>query len=692
MTRIELVSSGVVDMYDDVALSLNFSIADIQEPDKRTASYSKTILLPGTKNNNDRFKHIYNIDSYCNFNPNNKARIVVYQNDVFILEGYLRLNNIIDNDGIIEYDVVVYSDNANLFFDISDRELTDLDFSDLNHVYTQSTIEASWIAPVGVGYVYPAIMYGNVPPSKTEDYKPAIYVKEYIDRIFRQAGYQYTSPFFSSDYFKRLIIPFTGGTPKLTEEDMSQRYVRVVKYAATSYPKAPNSFTYTDVDWDLVANDFLSQANATTNIITVARAGQYKFRFSCNFSTTGYIVDNITIWQQSFDVNAGLSPAPNFWVLSNPSQGINNNGVVFESTVHTLKAGDTIKLSVRLQATEVPVITKSFTLSNVDWSMISANANIVASADMPMNIIVPRKVKQKDFFMSIVKMFNLYIDYDKRNSRKVIIEPRDDFYSSGVVVDWNDKIDRSQPIEIMPTVEQLSKTYTYAYKSDRDYYNNGYQNKYSETYGQKRYEVGGDLVKGEKKIDVIFSNTPIVNSGGRLLSSIQSADGKPATTEFNIRILYYNPVYIPVNSVLLLYYAYAGHLDNPYNPYRDLSFGVPREINFNTTVYTNQTLFNLFHRNGLNEITSQHSRVVKAKAILNEADIGSLDFRNIFYFDGHFLRLLSIEDYDTNNIGACTVKFLKIRRKDIPHSSNFNVVQQENYGGLYNDFTEVAQD
>ena len=76
MTRLELVSSGVIDMYDDVAMSFNFSIADIQEPDKRSASYSKTITLPGTRNNNDRFKHIYEIASYCQFNPNNTARVV----------------------------------------------------------------------------------------------------------------------------------------------------------------------------------------------------------------------------------------------------------------------------------------------------------------------------------------------------------------------------------------------------------------------------------------------------------------------------------------------------------------------------------------------------------------------------------------------------------------------------------------
>ena len=51
-TKLELVGSGFLDMFDDVSISLNYSIADIAEPDKRQASYSKTISLPGTANNN----------------------------------------------------------------------------------------------------------------------------------------------------------------------------------------------------------------------------------------------------------------------------------------------------------------------------------------------------------------------------------------------------------------------------------------------------------------------------------------------------------------------------------------------------------------------------------------------------------------------------------------------------------------
>ena len=61
MTRLELIGVGDIDVTNGIPISLNYSIADIREPDKRKAAFSKTITLPGTSRNNDIFKHIYEI-------------------------------------------------------------------------------------------------------------------------------------------------------------------------------------------------------------------------------------------------------------------------------------------------------------------------------------------------------------------------------------------------------------------------------------------------------------------------------------------------------------------------------------------------------------------------------------------------------------------------------------------------------
>ena len=66
----------------------------------------------------------------------------------------------------------------------------------------------------GDGYVYP-ITYpptnGSVETISDEDNYPALYAKTVVDKIFSDAGYNYTNDsFFNTDRFKRLIIPWTN--------------------------------------------------------------------------------------------------------------------------------------------------------------------------------------------------------------------------------------------------------------------------------------------------------------------------------------------------------------------------------------------------------------------------------------------------------------------------------------------------
>ena len=110
-----------------------------------------------------------------------------------------------------------------------------IDFSDLNHTYNRPTQEATWTAPYGDGYLYPMIDYGHNVRYSPEgwryywvtDLKPAVYAKDIIDRIFEFTGFTYTSSIFSSDFFARLIIPFSR--LYLKESVAEQRKFKAVK-------------------------------------------------------------------------------------------------------------------------------------------------------------------------------------------------------------------------------------------------------------------------------------------------------------------------------------------------------------------------------------------------------------------------------------------------------------------------------
>ena len=102
--------------------------------------------------------------------------------------------------------------------------------SEYDHIYNKTNQTNSWATsiikngstyvnfssgnPTGEGYVYPMIDYGfgNGTSYDVRHFYPAVYVKTIIDKIFSEAGFQYESTFFTSQFFKRLIIPYTENT------------------------------------------------------------------------------------------------------------------------------------------------------------------------------------------------------------------------------------------------------------------------------------------------------------------------------------------------------------------------------------------------------------------------------------------------------------------------------------------------
>ena len=145
-----------LDLYEDVEMPLNFSIIDVREPDKRKTSWSKTIKVPGTNNNNRIFQHIYQISGdgwitigntsvYTNFNPSLRREVIIKSDGVQVIKGNLQLKGIRkDSLGKIEYDIIISGDLTSLFFDIGEAKLSDLDFSEWDHDWSKESITQSW--------------------------------------------------------------------------------------------------------------------------------------------------------------------------------------------------------------------------------------------------------------------------------------------------------------------------------------------------------------------------------------------------------------------------------------------------------------------------------------------------------------------------------------------------------------------
>lgn len=236
-----------LDVMEGLDFSFNYSIADVRDPSKRSTEYSKTIKCPGTPNNDALFGHIYDVnisndyDSTSvnvevNFNPNKKASARVISDGVEVMSGVVQLRSITINNRKLDYEVVFIGNLKTIFSVLGDKRIDEkfgidsngdgiidqydpyIDFSDLNHLLTRENQQDSWVAAVGTGYVYPFAEYGDAfdysntgeKIVKVRNLKPAVYAKDIMDRIFAFAGFTYTSTFFDSALFKRLIVPFSN--------------------------------------------------------------------------------------------------------------------------------------------------------------------------------------------------------------------------------------------------------------------------------------------------------------------------------------------------------------------------------------------------------------------------------------------------------------------------------------------------
>jgi hypothetical protein len=308
MTTEKLIIEGVTIPIDKgISTVLTFSIKDIQQPDKVKSSFSKTIKLPGSKAINDKLNFIFEVNSDSTFNPNLKLDAVYYQNDIAVFSGFIQLKDIIKKDyNQVDYSVVLFGETANIFRELGNKFLNDAGmlWSNLDHDYTRVIQENSWdtsyilngvVTPFqyGTGYTYPMINYGNdtdINVYNVNEMFPAVYAKEYIDRMFADSSYTYTSNFFNASLFRHLIIPFNGKEFSPLQSTLLAKRVEAdaplflssgldnYTLDASLYPESVWQSNTIRLSNELVDAD--NQYNPATGEITVGENGIYKLSFN----------------------------------------------------------------------------------------------------------------------------------------------------------------------------------------------------------------------------------------------------------------------------------------------------------------------------------------------------------------------------------------------------------------------------
>jgi hypothetical protein len=657
------------DINDQISVQLTFAIDDVANFASRETTFSKQIVLPGTAANHSIFGHVYEMGSNNPFSPGQPnigaafnvaqtSRAELRLNGLLVLRGIFRLTGIIKDGNFVEYEGALFGELSGLMSEISNKKLEDLDFSEYNHTWDHTTVSASWDNTPGSGYFYPLIDYGlyretAIVSGLDKDYeldtfRPALYVKQYIDKMFAAAGYTYSSTFLNTDYFKSLIIPqnkkqLTNSNPIALDRQADDAFNVTVRNRNAKFP---------------IGSIGLFSANFDSDAFTLGGSVAINAKISATISINSY---------NGFGTPIRIQIRKGSTVLNQITvSDVGDHSLYIENVF--ISVGDVISVRfLDLTFGSDMEYTGDFNV----YTTTATEAFATSGAQLYINDSIPKGIFQKDFLASIVKMFNLYIWEDKENEKRLNIEPYINYLNANDI-DWTYKVARDKSWQISPMGNLNGRIFEYKYKDDNDFYNESYRKKFNQNYADRQFDTGFQFSADRVSTEIIFASSPLIQYPGtdKYLVPIYKKSNELSAEDrmdSNIRILFSKKkscdtwnIRLGINSYPKTSYGYAGHLDDPITPTQDLNFGAPGEVYFTASTYPSTNLFNRFWSGYIAQIADKDSKILRCYVYLKPIDIAQLDFANPIFIDGVRFRLNKITDYDYTNNELVQVELLKI--------------------------------
>ena len=316
------INGRLVDISQDAPFPLTFNISDIKDLNARKGNKSKTITLPGTKNNTALMLSVYTLSStdnivgtnsnFVDFDPSVKAECQYYQNGLLEFNGVAQLMSCKLTDGIWSFDITLVSDTIDYISRLTKIKINELGYSEYNHALTYANQQDTWNGTIqfngspvsnydsqgwkGKGYYYGLIDYGftRATPSTfaVEQIPPQVFCYDILTRAFNYCGITWNSRFLESQRFKKMLMTYPGGdlptitqvqadndslftteNNNLTTGAIINGSIQGYSYGAGSGIWLLNDLTLTDIYNCTVNQDLLSQAQTTDPLLFVAASG-----------------------------------------------------------------------------------------------------------------------------------------------------------------------------------------------------------------------------------------------------------------------------------------------------------------------------------------------------------------------------------------------------------------------------------
>lgn len=621
-----------VEMFQDEKVSVTSTIQNYSDIGKLFTDYSQSFTIPASPKNNAIFSHWYDNAVDNGYDARIRYNAYIEIETIPFREGNVQLEKANKKNGYIEsYTLTFYGNLTQLKDKFGEDKLNTLDYSSLNHTYNAATIIGKINTNLG-GVTYPLIgntrkleyktasiydITTNTGAINWDDLFPAVPITSILDFIETKYGLTFTGNFLGYNQFSKLYMLMKN----------------------SELPRAYNAGVFYD-QYRFDGTATFPEYNPTTDTITSNWNTFFPAtgpkRISINFRTTPatpFINTNykVELYQdgvvvQTFDNLVGTTSV----TLLDVRQSDDAASHQYRIKISSIGAFDFKgKIAYIRRSTSPDVTTEGY-----NYAVSGSPTGQSFSAIQEVVNYVP-DIKVADFFMGLVKMFNLIITPINETTFK--LEPLELYYQAGQIKDltpfiYADELDIEKP--------KLFKTIEFKYENSENILNNAFRGLFNREYGDLTFDSGSNSESGKYEIKLPFEDVMWERTTGYdfqtatlLNKDLQSYTPKPIlmynnglvnVSTFPIKI-YNGTTYTNVNNYIRFNNEInTGATDLSY--LYSINFG--NEVSSWYLVNAPQGLYKRHYEQYIANLYNQKTRVLKAKAKLEPKNLTELKLNN----------------------------------------------------------------
>jgi hypothetical protein len=482
MTKFRLFIEGVeVDLFKDEVVTVNSSVANVQDISKVFSDFSQSFLVPATPRNNQIFQHWYESDVVPTIDQNLRRDAFIEVEMQPFRTGKIQMNQAVIKDGqVVSYSVNFFGALVSLKDRFGEFTLKDLDYSSVTHTYSGTEVynrvtDGTTSYDVRYPLIAPRRLWTfgdssvndittNSGSVKWDELFPAVRVSKIFEIIESQFGITFNSSFFSSARWTDLYIRFQN-TDKFVF--MGESLIADVSSNSLVGTWTPTPTFNTTINEITIPFQPLSTSTFTTSIETL-NVDSVTIAIYCDVYLNDVFFGTVFCLNNAVSIGVDL---PN-------------------------NVGNDVNVKFYFRATEIETF-------DYEIKILQGAKEIIIDGSITTNVkvnlsLMANKMKIYDFMSGVFKAFNLVCEGIDETTFN--IEPLQDWYSLGSDKNLTKYVINSNGIKRLPLFKQIE----FKYKESKCFLNKNFINLFNREYGSLDYDFIYD--GSEFKIDLPFEN------------------------------------------------------------------------------------------------------------------------------------------------------------------------------------------